>query len=257
MRIWTFATAALLVAFAARPSLAHFQELLPSTNILDKETQKTVTLRAVFTHPMEGAPIMDMGPPTAFGVIGREGERSDLKTSLKPVPVGGKATFTAEYALRGPANYIFYLEPAPYWEPEEKKMLIHYTKTVVNGYGADDGWDKLVGFPIEILPLARPFGLWTGNVFSGIVMYNGKPSPFTRIEIEYKSDGKIKAPSDPYVTAVIKSDANGYFSYAMPKAGWWGFAALQTGVRKMANPSGETVNVEEGGLIWVRTIDMR
>jgi cobalt/nickel transport protein len=56
---------------------------------------------------------------------------------------------------------------------------------------------------------------------------------------------------------VIKSDANGYFSYAMPKAGWWGFAALVTGVRKMPNPSGEQVPVEEGGLIWVKTIDMR
>src|ERR1700730_2938156 len=100
MKIWTFATAALLVALGARPSFAHFQELLPSNNILDKEAQKTVTLRAVFTHPMEGAPIMNMGPPTAFGVIGRNGERSDLKASLQPAPVGGKAAFTADYTLR-------------------------------------------------------------------------------------------------------------------------------------------------------------
>src|SRR5436190_24266522 len=103
-------------------------------------------------------------------------------------------------------------------------------------------------FRSKIRPLTRPFGLWAGNVFSGVVYYDGKPSPDTRLEIEYKSDGKIKAPSDPYITAVIKSDANGYFSYAMPKAGWWGFAALKTGVRKMPNPSGEQVPVEEGGL---------
>ncbi|HEX3499202.1 MAG TPA: DUF4198 domain-containing protein [Stellaceae bacterium] len=258
MKYRTFAAAgALLLALGIRPSLAHFQELLPSTNIVEKESQKSVNLRAVFTHPMEGTPIMNMGMPTAFGVLGRDGQRSDLKSTLKPLPVGGKAAFSADYNFRGPANYIFFLEPAPYWEPEEKKMLIHYTKTVVNAYGADEGWDEMVGFPIEIRPLTRPFGLWTGNVFSGIVMYDGKPSPFNRIEIEYKSDGKVKAPSDPYVTAVIKTDANGYFSYAMPKAGWWGFAAQQTGVRKMPNPSGEIVPVEEGGLIWVRTIDMR
>jgi cobalt/nickel transport protein len=257
MRYRTFAAAALVLALAAGPALAHFQELIPSNNIVEKETQKSVNLRVLFTHPMEGTPIMHMGTPKQFGVIGREGQRTDLLSTLKPLAVGGKAAFTADYNFRGPANYIFYLEPAPYWEPEEKKMLIHYTKTVVNAYGADDGWDEMVGLPIEIRPLTRPFGLWTGNVFSGIVMYNGKPSPFTRIEVEYINEGKVHPPSDPYVTAVIKSDANGYFSYAMPKAGWWGFAALQTGVRQMANPSGETVPVEEGGLIWVRTIDMR
>jgi cobalt/nickel transport protein len=257
MKSRTFVAACLSLALGAGPALAHFQELIPSNNILDKETQKSVNLRVLFTHPMEGTPIMDMGTPKQFGVIGRDGQRSDLLATLKPLAVGGKAAFTADYNFHGPANYIFYLEPAPYWEPEEKKMLIHYTKTVVNAYGADDGWDELVGLPIEIRPLTRPFGLWTGNVFSGIVMYNGKPSPFTRIEVEYINEGKVHPPSDPYVTAVIKSDANGYFSYAMPKAGWWGFAALQTGVRKMPNPSGETVDVEEGGLIWVRTIDMR
>ena len=257
MRYRTLAAGALVLALAAGPALAHFQELIPSNNIVEKETQKSINLRVLFTHPMEGAPIMDMGTPKQFGVIGREGQRTDLLSTLKPLAVGGKAAFTADYNFRGPANYIFYLEPAPYWEPEEKKMLIHYTKTVVNAYGADDGWDEMVGLPIEIRPLTRPFGLWTGNVFSGIVMYNGKPSPFTRIEVEYINEGKVHPPSDPYVTAVIKSDANGYFSYAMPKAGWWGFAALQTGVRQMPNPSGETVPVEEGGLIWVRTIDMR
>jgi len=75
--------------------------------------------------------------------------------------------------------------------------------------------------------------------------------------VEYVNTGKLKAPSDPYITQVIKSDANGYFSYAMPKAGWWGFAALVTGVRKMPGPSGQQVPIEEGGLIWVKTVDMR
>jgi cobalt/nickel transport protein len=257
MKPTIFSLAALLTAFSAQPTWAHFQELLPSSQILQGETQRGVTIDAIFTHPMAGSPTMNMGQPTQFGVIGREGKKEDLRPSLRSAPVNGKQAFAADYRVSGPANYIFFIEPAPYWEPEESKMLIHYTKVVVNAYGEDDGWDQMVGFPIEIRPLTRPFALWTGNAFSGIVYYNGKPSPFTRIEIEYKSDGKVKLPSDPYETAVIKSDANGYFSYAMPKAGWWGFAALVTGVRKMPNPAGQTVPVEEGGLIWVRTIDMR
>ncbi len=250
-------TAALLLALGCQPALAHFQELLPSDNIVESNKQKQILLSLLFTHPMEGAPVMDMGQPAAFGVIGRDGTRTDLLAHLKPRKVAGKTAYDAKYTLGGPANYIFYVEPAPYWEHDEKKMLIHYTKTVVNGFGADEGWDTLTGAPIEIQPLTRPFGLWTGSNFSGIVLYHGKPAPFTRIEIEYKNDAHIKAPSGPFVTQVIKSDANGYFSYTMPRAGWWGFAALVTGARKMPSPTGDTVDVEEGGLIWVETSDMR
>jgi cobalt/nickel transport protein len=42
----------------------------------------------------------------------------------------------------------------------------------------------------------------------------------------------------------------------MPKAGWWGFAALVDGEKKMSNPDGDEVDVELGGLIWVKTVDM-
>jgi cobalt/nickel transport protein len=56
---------------------------------------------------------------------------------------------------------------------------------------------------------------------------------------------------------VVNADANGYFAYGMPKAGWWGFTSQVLGERKMANPAGQMVPVEEGGVIWVKTIDMR
>jgi cobalt/nickel transport protein len=55
---------------------------------------------------------------------------------------------------------------------------------------------------------------------------------------------------------VIKADSRGVFSYTMPKAGWWGFAALVDGDEKMPNPDGEPVDVELGGVIWVKTVDM-
>lgn len=111
----TFVTAALMALLGAGPALAHFQELLPNEPIIEEESQKSVTLRAVFTHPMEGGPIMDMGQPKAFGVIGRDGQRTDLLSTLRNVPVGGKSAYTAQYNFRGPANYVFHIEPAPYW----------------------------------------------------------------------------------------------------------------------------------------------
>lgn len=249
------ALAALVIG--AAPAAAHFQELLPSTQIVEDNKGKDIRLCIVFTHPMEGKPVMNMGQPTAFGVIGEDGKRTDLLSALKPQKVDGKQAYEAAFRLGGPANYVFFLDPAPYWEPEEKKMIVHHTKVVVNGFGADEGWDELTGQAVEIRPLTRPFGLWTGNSFNGVVLYEGKPAPYARVEVEYKNDARIKAPNDAYVTQVVKTNANGEFTYTMPHAGWWGFAALITGARKMPAPTGETVDLEEGGLLWVQTRDMK
>ena len=56
---------------------------------------------------------------------------------------------------------------------------------------------------------------------------------------------------------VIKADAAGVFCYAMPRAGWWGFAALVEGRERRPDPEGAPAEVELGGLIWVRTVDMK
>jgi len=127
---------------------------------------------------------------------------------------------------------------------------------VVDAFGAEAGWDAMVGFPVEIEPLVRPYGLWTGNLFRGIVRKGGEPVPFAEVEVEWRNDGSVRPPADPFITQVIKADAAGVFAYAMPRAGWWGFAALVEGDRPMTNPDGELVPVEQGALIWVRTRDM-
>ena len=75
--------------------------------------------------------------------------------------------------------------------------------------------------------------------------------------MEWRNDGTVKAPADAFVTQVIKADGEGVFSYAMPRAGWWGFAALVEGRTPMKAATGEMVPVEQGALIWVRTADMK
>jgi cobalt/nickel transport protein len=205
---------------------------------------------------MELGPAMEMATPVQFGVL-VEGARHDLKSTLKPRKVDGKTAYTAAYRFRAPGDHIFYVEPAPYWEPAEQKMIVHYTKVVVDAFGAEEGWDAMVGFPVEIEPLVRPYGLWTGNLFRGIVRRDGKPVPFAEVEVEYYNKGKrVRVPEGPFVTQVIKADANGVFSYAMPRAGWWGFAALLDG-EKMNGPDGKPVDVELGALIWVRATEMK
>jgi len=234
----------------------HFQILVPSTDLAGTDA-KTVSLEIVFTHPMEGGPVMEMGTPVQFGVLAGD-ERTDLRTALEAEEVDGKTAYKASYAVKKPGDHVFYIEPAPYWEPAEQKMIIHYTKVVVNAFGEEQGWDAPVGFPVEIEPLVRPYGLWTGNAFRGIVRKDGKPVPFAEIEVEYwNRDGKIRPPADAFVTQVIKTDGNGVFTYAIPRAGWWSFAALVDGDEPMKNPEGKEVDVELGGLIWVHCVDMK
>jgi cobalt/nickel transport protein len=115
----------------------------------------------------------------------------------------------------------------------------------------EEGWDEPVGLKTEIVPLTRPFGLYAGNLFQGIVMLDGKAVPYSEVEVEYyNKDGKKKAPTDYMITQVVKADKNGVFTYAVPWAGWWGFAALNSSDKKMKY-KGLDKDVELGAVIWV------
>jgi cobalt/nickel transport protein len=250
------AIAVLLAAVLALPAWAHFQVLLPACDVVGPQDGRTLDLEILFTHPMEQGPVMEMGPPKQFGVLAA-GAKKDLLASLEARKLDGKTAYTATVKLSRPGDHVFYLEPAPYYEPAERKMIIHYTKVVVDFLGGQRAWDQMVGFPVEIEPLVRPFGLWTGNTFRGIVRRNGEPVPFAEIEVEYyNADGQVSPPNEAFVTQMIKADAGGVFSYTMPRAGWWGFAALVDGDEKVQSPAGEMVDVELGGLMWVKTVDM-
>lgn len=249
------ATMIITTMATAGPARAHFQQLLPSQDIVAAEAKPAVRLDLVFTHPMERGPVMEMARPVQFGVL-HGGTRTDLRAALQARTIDGKTAYAADHRFQEPGDYVFFVEPAPYWEPGEQKMIIHYAKVVVD-FAAGDGWDALVGLPVEIEPLVRPYGLWTGNLFRGVVRQRGKPVPFAEVEVEWVNDGSLTPPADPFVTQVIKADGNGVFAYAMPRAGWWGFAALVEGEQPMKSPAGASVPVEMGGLIWVRAVDMK
>jgi len=241
-----------LVASAAR---GHFQGLIPSDDMVTKADNKTILLDVLFFHPFEGYH-MNMARPASFGVMVR-GRKTDLLETLKEKKVGQFSAWHANYRIKTPGDHVFYVEPKPYWEPAEDCFIVHYTKVVVNSLGVEDGWDEEVGLKTEIVPLTRPYGLWTGNVFQGIVKVYGKPAPGTEVEVEYyNEDGRVKAPADPMVAQVIKADPNGVFTYAMPKAGWWAFAALKMDENKIKH-NGEDKPVEIGAVLWVRVHDMK
>ena len=232
---------------------AHFGMVIPSDSMIMQTDSRKVTLNLSFSHPFEGQG-MELAKPKAFNVYA--GDRlSDLSGTLKQTRVMGHTAWTADYLIKRPGAYVFYMEPVPYWEPAEDCFIIHYTKTVAAAFGLDEGWDAEIGLKTEIVPLSKPFGLYAGNVFQGIVKLDGKPVPFAEVEVEYyNQDGSSKAPTDYMVTQTIKADQNGLFTYAAPKAGWWGFAALNPAEYKIKH-EGEEKNVELGAVIWVQFVN--
>jgi len=239
------------VLIASAPALAHFQEIIPSADVLPEGGE--VKLDLIFTHPMEQGPVMEMAKPKRVGAI-IEGKTTDLTGAITEKKVDGKTTWTLASKLEKPGAAVFFVEPQPYWEAAEKKWITHMAKVVVDGYASGEGWDKLAGLPVEIEPLTRPTGLWTGNLFRGIVRAKGKPVPFAEIEVEWANDGSVKAPNEAFITQKIKADQNGVFAYALPRAGWWGFAALIDGPVAKALEGGPA-KTELGGLFWVKATD--
>ena len=247
------AAAPVLTTLVAAPAQAHFLQLIPEQDVLPNGGPVAVDIR--FSHPMDGGPVMEMARPEQVGLATADGVEA-LGDALEPVTVDGKQAWSLDLDLARPGGATLFVEPTPYWEPAEGKYIVHYTKVFLDSYATGEGWDREVGLPVEIRSLVRPTGVWTGNVFRGVVLRDGAPVPHAEIEVEYLNDGGVTAPNDAFVTQVIKADGDGHFAYAMPRAGWWGFAALLEAEETMTSPAGDDVPVELGGLIWVRTVDM-
>lgn len=236
--------AVLMVFMFAGQAFAHFGMLIPDKSEVE-QADKTVHYQMSFSHPFEGLG-MDMEKPAHFDVY-FEGKKTDLLPGLTPMKVMDHNAWKGEYKVKRPGLYVFYMEPKAYPEPAEDNYIIHYTKTVIDAFGAGEDWNQPLGVKTEIIPLTRPFGNYAGNVFQGIVQLDGKPVPYARVEVEfYNRDGKRTAPTERMVTQEVLADGNGVFTYVCPWKGWWGFAALSDADYKI-----EGKDVELGAVIWV------
>jgi cobalt/nickel transport protein len=246
-------TVILIFAMSVTNATAHFGMIIPSEQMILPDIDPNVKIKLMFAHPFENTG-MNLEKPAKFSVV-TGGKTTDLLKTLKPVTIMGGKSWETAYRIKRPGVYTFFMEPKPYWEPAEDCYIVHYTKVVLSAFGLEASWDEEIGLKTEIVPLTRPYGVYAGNVFQGIVKVNGKPVPFAEVEVEYYngSAGKTyKAMNDYMITQVIRADANGVFSYAAPKPGWWGFAALNTDDRKIKGK-----DVEIGAVIWIKFDEMK
>src|SRR4051812_4403634 len=90
--------AGLLATFlTAVPAFAHFQEILPSADVLPEGGQVTIDL--LFTHPMEGGPVMEMKRPKRIGAL-IDGKTIDLSSSLKATKKQGSTGWSLARDLK-------------------------------------------------------------------------------------------------------------------------------------------------------------
>jgi len=243
-----------LVLGLANVSQAHFGTILPDKSMIMQGDKPELELILAFTHPFEQKG-MDLAKPKKFGVQSGK-TNTDLLNTLQETQVLGKQAWKGVYTVKKPGVYAFYFDPQPYWEPAENKFIIHQTKTYVAALGYEEDWDQEVGLKAEIIPLTRPFALYTNNVFRGVVKFNGKPVPDADVEIEYWNAGKkVTAPNEYFNMLKVKTDKNGVFAFSPPKAGWWAFSAINEEKYAIRGPDGQKKDAEYGAVLWLQATD--
>ncbi|WP_027858145.1 DUF4198 domain-containing protein [Marinobacterium jannaschii] len=234
-----------ILALSSLSAQAHFQ--LIYTPELALERGKSLTLKMPFAHPGSNGGVMDMARPQSLKLI-HKGKEKDLSSKLEPIGWSGgeeqAAAWQALAKLRGMGDYVYLLTPEPYLEVSEDAYIQQITKTIINVGGLPTDWENELGLKAEIVPLQAPYAVYAGGTFSGVVKSEGKPVPFAEIEVElinYKPDMQANRfddkatynyPSGLYETLSIRADANGTFTFGVPVAGIWGFAALGVGPDK-------------------------
>lgn len=250
----------LLFSFAAE---AHFQ--LVYTPEVNLQETGDVPVKLIFWHPFENGHVMDMGEPIEFYAVHR-GKKIDLKDTLKPITFQGSGNSAAAYDATLPVkrmgDYVMVAVPAPYYEKSEDIYIQQITKSYVNRNELPTDWMEPQGLATEIVPLNRPTNIIAGSTFTGRVLSEGKPAAGVEIEIEYMAaepDMSANKPTEPTASpmpggaVVAISDENGYFTFGIPKAGFWGFAALGSGPAKEY----EGKELSQDAVLWVRAYDVK
>jgi cobalt/nickel transport protein len=260
---------------AAGAAEAHFQLLYTSETAL--ESAQALHFVMVFSHPAHGGPSMEMISPESFFVVSQRGDdseplRTDLEGSLQPIDWQSKDGPVRAYEARLPRNatrslgdYVFVLEPGPYLEAQEDKFIQQFTKTMVNVGGVPGNWAEPIGLPAEIVPLDKPYANWTGGVFRGVVLSDGKPVPNAELEVEYvnypldvdvhrfAATPQVALPQASFGTMGIRANERGEFTIGLPRAGWWGVCAL--GVGPKTEHEGKPLS--QDAVIWIQARDMK
>lgn len=203
----------LLVALAA-PAAAHMTWLIPDAPWVARGQQ--VVVRSAFGHPFE-CERRDAARPSRFEAYSPSGRVLKLEPTPETVAGGElwRATFTADE--RG--DYLVVTDVESEGHEGATRDL---TKVTVNVSGVARGWDRVLGLPVEIEPLTRPYGLPVGVAFRARLLVAGRPAPGVTVEVERLNErAPAEMPPEPFITRVEKAGASGEVTVTFDTPGWW------------------------------------
>jgi cobalt/nickel transport protein len=231
--------AAAIAVTIGGPASAHFVSIYTPDAYLAEAA--TVPVGLLFWHPLGDGPAIDMARPQEFFLINR-GRQTDLLPLLAPkafaTAAGPANGFTAMVPLRSTGDYIFTVVPEPHRDPIGGFYIQAITKAYVNRGQLPSDWYRPVGLKAEIVPMTRPYGVFVASTFTGLVLSGGEPVPGAKVEVVYMAaplnlaDASAGAPTvkPPRAGIVtVLADANGFFTFGIPRAGWWCFSAIGVG----------------------------
>jgi cobalt/nickel transport protein len=257
----SIAVACLAVMFPAMAA-AHFQLVYTDETLIS--TAGDVPVQLIFWHPIDNGPVMSMAMPQAVYAVHR-GEKIDLIDSLTPFTFSTGhsqgVAWEAVLPVRRSGDYVLVVEPAPHFDASEGIFIQQFTKSFVSHNQVPTDWSEPVGLPTEILPMNRPSNILAGSTFTGQVVALGVPMAGVTVEIEYisaepdhasRASGVQTSDAMPGGTLIALTDANGMFTFGIPRAGHWGFAALGSG--PVTEHEGQVLS--QDAVLWVRAWDM-
>lgn len=234
---------------------AHFLAFFPEKQVIDAGDSRVLHFPIQFTHPSTLGPTMSINRPVSVGYVNND-KTVDLSDLVKSAVTEAETSWELDMQIRRPGTYTFYANQSPYFDPTEEVVITQYAKVVVDAFAALGEWQHVLGTPVEIIPLTRPFALWTNSLFTGRVLADGEPAVDVSVEIEYYNESGVVLPSDAWASLEVRTNSLGEFSVALPHEGWWGIAALVPD-KALFTLEGKQYHHERAGVIWVQTKDMK
>jgi uncharacterized GH25 family protein len=241
------------LAFTVSSALGHYHMLLLADPIAERD--KPASLTFAWGHPFEHQ-LFDAAKPRRVTVIAPDGGVTDLTnrlTSTKlPRPKDGPAAaFGLAFTPTTRGDHVVVVDAEPAWIADEGVFFEDHVKTIVH-VATQNGWDRIAGGSLELVPLTRPYGLEPHVTFQAQVLANGKPLGGVMVEVErYNADPPKEAdlPPDEQITRRVKADPNGVLTCTLHDPGWWAVTAITDGGTR--DHDGKPRPVHRRATLWV------
>lgn len=187
--------------------------------------------------------------------------RNLSKTTVATITSRGTKAYRVTHTPKFSGDWIYSFHCGETVEKPQRRVT-DYVKLVLHvrhGTGAQIGWRRVVGDPLEVVPMTRPYLIPRGSVFRGKVLFNRKlgPRDFKSRPME---DGVVEAesyspdrrPGHSYLPESrlgVTTDKNGVFAITLPTAGWWMISVATDGG---PGEQGLTAIAQRRASLWVQ-----